>query len=57
MCRAVSCRTCGLTTWAGCGQHVDAVLRGVPAAQRCPGHAAAGENSARSLISRVFRRR
>ncbi|SOC53025.1 hypothetical protein SAMN05660748_4298 [Blastococcus aggregatus] len=38
MCRAVSCKTCGNTTWAGCGQHVDQVMRGVPAAQRCPGH-------------------
>ncbi len=38
MCRAVTCRTCGKTTWAGCGQHVDEVLRNVPKAQRCPGH-------------------
>jgi hypothetical protein len=38
MCRAVSCTTCGKTTWAGCGQHVDQVMRGVPAAQRCSGH-------------------
>lgn len=39
MCHAVSCRTCGKTTWSGCGQHVDQVMRGVPATQRCPGHA------------------
>ncbi len=39
MCRAVTCRTCGKTTWAGCGQHVDQVLGGVPRADRCPGHA------------------
>ena len=38
MCYAVTCRTCGKTTWSGCGQHVDQVMRGVPAAQRCPGH-------------------
>ncbi|NEK96573.1 hypothetical protein GCU67_20740 [Modestobacter muralis] len=38
MCRAVTCRTCGLATWSGCGQHVDRVLAGVPSAQRCPGH-------------------
>lgn len=38
MCRPVSCATCGKTTWAGCGQHVDSVKAGVPAAQwcRCP---------------------
>lgn len=35
MCRAVSCKTCGNTTWAGCGKHVDQVMKGVPAARRC----------------------
>jgi hypothetical protein len=39
MCRAVTCKKCGKTTWAGCGQHVRQVLAGVPAAQRCAGHA------------------
>jgi len=39
MCRAVTCRKCDKTTWAGCGQHVDQVLRGVPKSQRCAGHA------------------
>lgn len=38
MCRPTSCRTCGKTTWAGCGQHVDQVMRNVPAGNRCPGH-------------------
>jgi hypothetical protein len=38
MCQAVTCRRCGKTTWAGCGQHVDQVMRKVPASQRCPGH-------------------
>lgn len=38
MCRAVTCRHCGKTTWAGCGQHVDQVMRGVPKAQQCAGH-------------------
>lgn len=38
MCRAVNCRQCGKTGWAGCGQHVDQVMSGVPKAQRCPGH-------------------
>ncbi len=41
MCRAVSCKICGKTTWAGCGQHVDEVMRGVSAGQRCPGHESA----------------
>jgi len=38
MCHAVTCRTCGKTTWAGCGEHVDQVMRKVPNSQRCPGH-------------------
>ncbi len=38
MCRAVPCQTCGKTTWAGCGQHVEQVMQGVPADDRCFGH-------------------
>ncbi len=38
MCRAVTCKSCGKTTWSGCGQHVNQVLAGVPSSQRCPGH-------------------
>lgn len=38
MCRQVTCRKCGKPTWAGCGQHVDQVLAGIPSADRCPGH-------------------
>lgn len=35
MCRPVTCRSCGKTTWAGCGQHVDQVMRNVPKSQQC----------------------
>lgn len=35
MCSPATCRTCGKATYTGCGQHVDAVLGGVPASQRC----------------------
>ena len=38
MCAPVTCHTCGKTTWAGCGQHIEQALAGVPAEQRCPGH-------------------
>jgi len=38
MCRAVTCKKCGKTTWAGCGQHVDQILARVPHANRCAGH-------------------
>ncbi|MHA7861789.1 hypothetical protein ACX1DX_10500 [Tessaracoccus sp. Y36] len=37
MCRPVNCKVCGKTTWAGCGQHISDVKRGVPAAQWCDG--------------------
>ena len=33
MCRPVNCRTCGKTTWAGCGNPVSLVTAGGPAAQ------------------------
>ncbi len=38
MCRAVTCSQCGKTTWAGCGQHVDQVMNGVPKNEQCQGH-------------------
>lgn len=41
MCRATTCSTCGKTTWAGCGQHVDQVMQDVRPTDRCPGHAKA----------------
>ena len=37
MCRAVTCRTCRKTTWAGCGQHVAMVKMSVPASEWCNG--------------------
>lgn len=35
MCYPTRCTTCGKTTWAGCGEHADAVLAGVPREERC----------------------
>lgn len=51
MCRAVTCKVCGKTTWAGCGQHVEQVRRSVPADQWCPGHSAAEKPAKRSFGS------
>jgi hypothetical protein len=48
MCRAVRCKTCGKTTWAGCGQHVASVRAGVPAGQWCPGGHSKAERTAAS---------
>ncbi|NLG20535.1 MAG: hypothetical protein GX555_03765 [Actinomycetales bacterium] len=46
MCRAVTCRTCGKTTWAGCGQHITSVRQGIPAAQWCDGQHSQAELAA-----------
>lgn len=35
MCYAVNCPACGKTTWDGCGQHVEGVMRAIPPEQRC----------------------
>ncbi len=35
MCRQVACAKCEKASWAGCGQHVNQVLAGVPKNQRC----------------------
>lgn len=57
MCRATTCRTCGKTTWAGCGHHVDQVLRAVPAAQRCPGHSTDATTRPAGFLTRLLARR
>ncbi|MDN5655131.1 MAG: hypothetical protein L0G46_08630 [Kocuria sp.] len=54
MCRAVTCRTCGKTTWAGCGQHVDQVMAPVPSGERCEGHSEGA--SKRGFFARLFGR-
>jgi hypothetical protein len=35
MCSKAKCKACGLTTWTGCGLHIDSVKRGVPDAEWC----------------------
>lgn len=54
MCRSVTCKVCGKTTWAGCGQHIAAVKRTVPAGQWCDGQ---HESQAASGKRGWFRRR
>ncbi|HEY3410763.1 MAG TPA: hypothetical protein VGK53_21565 [Propionicimonas sp.] len=43
MCSPTTCRTCGKTTWTGCGQHVSSVKARVPAGQWCGGHSGASQ--------------
>ncbi|MEV0464850.1 hypothetical protein ACFYUD_30075 [Nocardia tengchongensis] len=53
MCRPTRCRTCGKTTWSGCGAHVAQVRASVPADQWCPGHEDAnGGGWIRRLLTR-----
>ena len=56
MCRPATCKSCGKTTWAGCGQHVDQVMAGVPRADRCQGHAQEQSANNGSVFGRLFGR-
>ncbi|CAB4769706.1 unannotated protein [freshwater metagenome] len=38
MCSPVTCNKCGKQTWAGCGEHIEEALAGVPESERCQGH-------------------
>lgn len=44
MCRPKQCRSCGKTTWTGCGMHIAEVKAMVPAEQWCEGHARGGRS-------------
>lgn len=59
MCRAVTCRVCGRTTWAGCGEHIESVRR--EAASWCEGNHSAAEvraakRSRGGILARLFGR-
>lgn len=54
MCRPVPCTTCGKTTWAGCGNHVDQVKAGVAPGQWCECPRDASKTSKRGFFSRLF---
>jgi hypothetical protein len=56
MCHQTTCRACKKTTWAGCGQHKNEVLRAVPKDQRCRCTAAEKAAAAKkgSFFSRLF---
>jgi hypothetical protein len=54
VCYPANCKTCGKTTWAGCGQHVADVKRSVPANQWCPGHEDAAPSG--GFFAKLFNR-
>lgn len=52
MCRRIDCARCGKPTFAGCGAHVEQVLRDVPKVERCRCHeerASAAEQEPKGL--------
>lgn len=54
MCSPTRCRNCSKTTWTGCGNHVDQVMRSVPKPQRCD--CSAKERDTGGVFSRLFGR-
>lgn len=61
MCRPTTCKVCSKTTWAGCGQHIASVKRGVPAGQWCngqhtPAEIAAAKSERGGFFARLFGR-
>ena len=61
MCRRVECSKCGRPTFAGCGAHVEQVLRDVPPAERCRCHEksvskADGSAEPKSWLRDLFRK-
>lgn len=60
MCRAATCRVCGKTSWAGCGQHVAQVRSSVPASQWCGGKHSQREidkaNASKGFLAKLFGR-
>ena len=54
MCRPVTCKQCGKTTWAGCGQHIASVKAGVPAGQWCDGHKDTAPAQSGGFFSKLF---
>jgi hypothetical protein len=55
MCHRTTCRTCNKPTWAGCGNHVEMALAGVPKSQRCSCTAAQKASQPQGgFMSRLF---
>lgn len=54
MCSPTRCRNCDKTTWTGCGNHVDQVMRNVPKHDRC--ECSPQERETGGLFSRLLGR-
>lgn len=56
MCYLVQCPTCHKTSWGGCGEHVDSVMKSVPASQRCTCKADSGRKPKAGVFGGLLRR-
>ena len=56
MCHPAKCPKCGKTTWAGCGRHVDDVMKGVPASRQCTCAPEPAAPTANKIFRSLFRR-
>ena len=54
MCRPVTCKRCGKHSWAGCGQHVDQVMAGVPKSAQCTCPPTSGGGGLLSALKGMF---
>ncbi len=56
MCKAVKCKVCGKTTWAGCGKHIESVKAGVLKNNWCDGKHKNSEirNEKKGFFAKLF---
>jgi hypothetical protein len=50
MCRRIQCESCGKPSYAGCGRHVEDVLRSVAQEERCACRSAQGVSSNAQIV-------
>ena len=53
MCRPAKCKNCGKTTWAGCGNHIDSVMKNVAKEDQCKCTPAEKAQS-KGFLSKIF---
>ena len=62
MCQRITCSKCGRPSFAGCGMHVESVLKDVPKDQRCKCREQTAQSSSSSssggggLLGKLFGR-
>ena len=57
MCQPAVCKQCAKVTWRGCGMHVEQVMAGVPASNRCScERTSAGGSGVLSALKGLFGR-